>query len=86
MGEDQLEVTIREAQNGWVVELNREGETMEYIFTRPNPAINLVRKVMKGEVDPFNATFESFPHVFEDEAELKRAENESDTLGVKIHP
>mgnify|MGYP001435769001 CR=1 FL=1 len=54
MGEDQLEVTIREAQNGWVVELNREGETMEYIFTRPNPAINLVRKVMKGEVDPFN--------------------------------
>ena len=54
MGEEQLEVTIREAQNGWVVELNREGETMEYIFTRPNPAINLVRKVMKGEVDPFN--------------------------------
>ena len=28
-------------------------ETMEYIFTRPNPAINLVRKVMKGELDPF---------------------------------
>ena len=53
MGEDKLEVTIREAQNGWVVELNREGETMEYIFTRPNPAINLVRKVMKGELDPF---------------------------------
>ena len=53
MGDDKLEVTIREAQNGWVVELNREGETMEYIFTRPNPAINLVRKVMKGELDPF---------------------------------
>ena len=53
MDESKLEVTIREAQNGWVVELNREGETMEYIFTRPNPAINLVRKVMKGEVDPF---------------------------------
>ena len=53
MDENKLEVTIREAQNGWVVELNREGETMEYIFTRPNPAINLVRKVMKGEVDPF---------------------------------
>lgn len=53
MDESKLEVTIREAQNGWVVELNREGETMEYIFTRPNPAINLVRKVMKGELDPF---------------------------------
>ena len=54
MGDGLLEVTIREANNGWIVELNREGETLEYIFTRPNPAINLVRKVMKGELDPFN--------------------------------
>ena len=53
MDETKLEVTIREAQNGWVVEFNKEGETVEYIFTRPNPAINIVRKVMKGEVDPF---------------------------------
>tara|TARA_X000000368_G_C22883380_1_gene646348 strand:+ start:142 stop:318 length:177 start_codon:yes stop_codon:yes gene_type:complete len=54
MGDGLLEVTIREASNGWIVELNREGDTLEYIFTRPNPAINLVRKVMKGEIDPFN--------------------------------
>ena len=54
MDENKLEVTIREATNGWIVELTREGETVEYIFTRPNPAINLVRKVMKGEIDPFN--------------------------------
>ena len=54
MDENKLEVTIREATNGWIVELNQEGETVEYIFTRPNPAINLVRKVMKGEIDPFN--------------------------------
>ena len=54
MNEDMVEVTIREATNGWIVELNKEGETVEYIFTRPNPAINLVRKVMKGELDPFN--------------------------------
>lgn len=54
MNEDMLEVTIREATNRWIVELNKEGETVEYIFTRPNPAINLVRKVMKGELDPFN--------------------------------
>ena len=53
MGDDKLEVTIREAQNGWVVEFNKEGETVEYIFTRPNPAINIVRKVMKGEINPF---------------------------------
>jgi len=53
MDESKLEVTIREATNGWIVEINQDGETVEYIFTRPNPAINLVRKVMKGELDPF---------------------------------
>lgn len=54
MDEDQLEVTLREAKNGWIVELNKYGETVEYIFTRPNPAISLVRKVMKGELDVFD--------------------------------
>ena len=54
MDENKLEVTIREATNGWIVELNRDGECVEYIFTRPNTAINLVRKVMKGELDPWN--------------------------------
>ena len=53
MDEDKLEVTLREATNGWIVEFNRSGETVEYIFTRPNPAISLVRKVMKGEMDVF---------------------------------
>ena len=53
MDENKLEVTIREATNGWIVELNRDGECVEYIFTRPNPAISLVRKVMKGELDVF---------------------------------
>ena len=54
MNEDNLEVTLREATNGWIVEFNRYGETIENIFTRPNPAISLVRKVMKGELDIFN--------------------------------
>ena len=53
MDEDKLEVTLREATNGWIVEFNRSGETVEYIFTRPNPAISLVRKVMTGELDVF---------------------------------
>ena len=53
MDEDKLEVTLREATNGWIVEFNKGGETVEYIFTRPNPAISLVRKVMKGELDVF---------------------------------
>ena len=54
MNEDNLEVTLREATNGWIVEFNRYGETVEYIFTRPNPAISLVRKVKKGELDIFS--------------------------------
>ena len=47
MNEDNLEVTLREATNGWIVEFNKFGETIEYIFTRPNPAISLVRKETK---------------------------------------
>ena len=54
MNEENLEVTLREATNGWIVEFNKYGETIEYIFTRQNPAISLVRKVMKGDLDIFN--------------------------------
>ena len=54
MNEENLEVNLREATNGWIVEFNKYGETIEYIFTRPNPAISLVRKVMKGDLDIFN--------------------------------
>ena len=53
MDEEKLEVSLREATNGLIVEFNKYGETVEYIFTRPNPAISLVRKVMKGELDVF---------------------------------
>ena len=53
MDEEKLEVSLREATNGWIGEFNKFGETVEYIFTRPNPAISLVRKVMKGELDVF---------------------------------
>ena len=54
MDEEKLEGSLREATNGWIVECNKFGETVEYIFTRPNPAISLVRKVMKGELDVFS--------------------------------
>ena len=53
MDEEKLEVSLREATNGWIVEFNKFGETVEYIFTRHNPDISLVRKVMKGELDVF---------------------------------
>ena len=54
MDEEKLEVSLREATNGWIVELNKFVETIEYIFNRHNTAISLLRKVMKGELDVFS--------------------------------
>lgn len=48
MNEDRLEIQIREATNGWVVEFSQYGETVEYIYARPGPAISFVKKVMTG--------------------------------------
>ena len=48
MNEDRLEIQIREATNGWVVEFNQHGETVEYIYARPGPAISFAKKVMTG--------------------------------------
>ena len=31
MNEDNLEVTLREATNGWIVEFNKFGETIESV-------------------------------------------------------
>jgi hypothetical protein len=53
MNEDRLEIQIREATNGWVVEFNKFGETVEYIYSRPGPAISFAKKVMTGEVPIF---------------------------------
>tara|TARA_Y100000389_G_scaffold204486_1_gene257327 strand:+ start:7056 stop:7226 length:171 start_codon:yes stop_codon:yes gene_type:complete len=53
MNEDRLEIQIREATNGWVVEFSKYGETIEYIYSRPGPAISFAKKVMTGDVEVF---------------------------------
>jgi|TARA_A200000159_G_C7250677_1_gene308626 hypothetical protein len=53
MNEDRLEIQIREATNGWVVEFNKYGETIEYIYSRPGPALSFVKKVMNEDEDVF---------------------------------
>tara|TARA_R110002153_G_scaffold204676_2_gene357493 strand:- start:2949 stop:3131 length:183 start_codon:yes stop_codon:yes gene_type:complete len=53
MNEDRLEIQIREATNGWAVEFNKFGETIEYVYSRPGPAISFAKKVMTGDVDVF---------------------------------
>lgn len=54
MNEDRLEIEIREATNGWVVLFNKFGETIEYIYSRPGPALSFVKKVMNGDEDVFS--------------------------------
>lgn len=58
MNEDRLEIQIREATNGWVVEFSKYGETIEYIYSRPGPAISFAKKVMTGDVEVFGVTGE----------------------------
>ena len=53
MNDTQLNVNIREAINGWLVELSRGDDTVEYVYARPGPAISFVKKVMTGDVEVF---------------------------------
>lgn len=58
MNEDRLEIQIREATNGWVIEFDKFGKTIEYIYSRPGPAISFVKKVMTGDEDIFGVNGE----------------------------
>ena len=53
MNDIQLNVNIREATNGWLIEFTRGDETVEYVYARPGPAISFVKKVMTGDIDIF---------------------------------
>jgi hypothetical protein len=54
MSDDKLEVQIREATNGWILDLSKSGQTVEYIFVRPGPALTLVKRVMTGQENVFH--------------------------------
>lgn len=53
MDEYKLNVELREAGNGWVVSFTKYDETVEYIFSRPGPALSMVKRVMLGEEKVF---------------------------------
>jgi hypothetical protein len=53
MDESKLGVEIREAGNGWLVAFTKWDETAEFVFSRPGPAVSMVKKVMTGQEDPF---------------------------------
>lgn len=53
MNDFQLNVNIREAVNGWLVEFTKGDDTVEYVYSRPGPAISFAKKVMTGDVEIF---------------------------------
>lgn len=50
--DSKLSFTLREVANGWLLEINGT-DYAEYIFKTTGPALGMIRKVLKEEVDPF---------------------------------
>lgn len=50
--DNKVSFVLREVNNGWLLEINGE-EYAEYIFKSSGPALSMMRKVLKGEIDPF---------------------------------
>jgi hypothetical protein len=50
--DNKLSFTLREVANGWLLEINGESYA-EYIFKTTGPALGMIRKVLKEEVNPF---------------------------------
>lgn len=48
----KLSFTLREVANGWLLEIDGSDHA-EYIFKTTGPALGMIRKVLKEEVNPF---------------------------------
>jgi hypothetical protein len=53
MDESKLNVEVRETGNGWLVTFTRWDKTVEFVFTRPGPALSMIKSVMTESVNPF---------------------------------
>jgi hypothetical protein len=50
--DSKLSFTLREVANGWLLEIDGIDHA-EYIFKNTGPALGMIRKVLKEEVNPF---------------------------------
>jgi hypothetical protein len=50
--DSKMSFTLREVANGWMLEINGT-DYAEYIFKSTGPALGMIRKVLKEEVNPF---------------------------------
>ena len=48
----KMSFTLREVANGWLLEIDGIDHA-EYIFKTTGPALGMIRKVLKEEVNPF---------------------------------
>ena len=53
MDESKLNINIQKTANGWLVEFTKWDETKQYVYSRTNPALRMVRAVMREDFDPF---------------------------------
>ena len=53
MENDKITFVLRQASNGWILEVDKAGDNVEFIFNRDGAALSMMRKILKGEVDPF---------------------------------
>lgn len=50
--DNKMSFNLREVSNGWLLEINGDSYA-EYIFKTTGPALGMIRKVLKEEVNPF---------------------------------
>lgn len=54
MEEGKLNFNLREVSNGWVLEVSNSDDGAEFIFTRPNQALTMIKKILNETFDPFS--------------------------------
>lgn len=52
MESTKLSFTLRQVTNGWILEVDRD-MSAEFIFSRHNQALSMMRKILNGDLDPF---------------------------------
>jgi hypothetical protein len=53
MDDGKLSFTLRQVGNGWVLEVCKDGDCVEFIFTRHGKALSTIRQILNADLDPF---------------------------------
>lgn len=53
MDDGKLNFTLRQVGNGFVLEVCKDGDCVEFIFNRHGRALSQMRQILNGDLDPF---------------------------------